>query len=66
MRKSMNQKENLKGVIIQATVDGRITVKNAAKRLDLTERRVKQLKKELREKGVLTIHGNCGRKLHML
>jgi len=62
MRKSMNQKENLKGVIIQAAVDGSITVESAAKRLNLSERRVKQLKKEYREKGVLTIHGNCGRK----
>ncbi|MDR2401474.1 MAG: helix-turn-helix domain-containing protein [Deferribacteraceae bacterium] len=48
--------------LIQAAVDGRYTVKEVSKRLGLSERRVKQLMRRVREVGASgVIHGNSGR-----
>jgi transposase len=48
--------------IIQGAVDGVYTVKEAARRLHLGERRIKQLKKEFRLHGEgAVIHGNAGK-----
>jgi transposase len=49
--------------VINCALDGILTVSEAAIALGLTERRVKQLKKEVKEHGVESIvHGNRGRK----
>jgi transposase len=48
--------------LIQGAVEGRYTVAEAALRLNLSHRRIKQLKKAFREHGVsAVIHGNNGR-----
>ena len=48
--------------VIQGAIEGRYTVKEAAKRLALCTRRIKQLKKAFREEGPdAFIHGNSGR-----
>ena len=49
--------------VINCTLEGKLTVAEASKALGLTERRIKQLKKEVKEHGVESIiHGNRGRK----
>ena len=59
----MNDKELKKLHVINCALEGRLTVSQAANALGLSERRIKQLKKEVREKGVQSIiHGNRGRK----
>lgn len=59
----MTDKELKKLHVINCTLEGRLTVAEASKALDLTERRIKQLKKEVKEHGVESIiHGNKGRK----
>jgi transposase len=56
----MNDKELKKLHVINCALEGRLTVSQAANALGLS---IKQLKKEVREKGVQSlIHGNRGRK----
>ena len=56
-------KETLgKLALIQGAVDGRYTVNELSKKLKLSKRRIKQLKKAYRENGEnAVIHGNTGR-----
>lgn len=60
----MLKQEDLKrATLIEACIKGQCTVKQVANALGLSERRVKQIKKEVRENGVKSIqHGNRGRK----
>ena len=60
----MLKEEDLKrATLIEACIKGKCTVKQVATALGLSERRVKQIKKELKENGVKSIqHGNRGRK----
>ena len=63
MRFIMNNKEELKSVIIKACVDGRLTIKEASARLGYSERYTKKLKARFKQYGASSmIHGNCGRK----
>ena len=62
MRIFMNDKENLKKVVIEACVNGQLTVKQAANRLHFSERYIKKLKQNYRKNGEkIFIHGNCGK-----
>lgn len=60
----MLKQEDLKrATLIEACIKGKCTVKQVATALGLSERRVKQIKKEVKENGVKSIqHGNRGRK----
>lgn len=59
----MTDKELKKLHVISCALEGKITVAEAANALGLSERRIKQLKKEVKENGVESIiHGNRGRK----
>jgi len=59
----MNDEELKKLHGINCALEGRLTVSQAANALGLSERRIKQLKKEVKERGVQSIiHGNRGRK----
>ena len=59
----LKQKEIRRANLIEACIEGKCTVKQVAQALGLSERRVKQIKKEVRENGVKSIqHGNRGRK----
>lgn len=58
----MSLKKLTKSHVIQHGVDGVLTVSQAALRLGLSERRIKQLKKEFRLHGPASlIHGNANR-----
>jgi transposase len=61
--KYIMSKETLgKLVLIQGAVEGRYTVTEVARRLNLSTRRVKQIKKAFREQGeTAVIHGNSSR-----
>ena len=49
--------------LVQASLEGQLTVKEVANALGLTERRVKQIRKDIKTHGVESIvHGNRGRK----
>ncbi|MDR1901052.1 MAG: helix-turn-helix domain-containing protein [Treponema sp.] len=62
MKYTMRKKEPAKLTLIQGAIEGVYTVSEAAKRLHLSERRVKQLKQRVREHGEgAVIHGNSGR-----
>ena len=57
------EKDFKRATLIKACIDGKCTVKQVADALGLSERRVKQIKKEVKEHGVKSItHGNRGRK----
>ena len=59
----LKQKELKRASLIEACIEGKCTVKQVANALGLSERRVKQIKKEVKENGVKSIqHGNRGRK----
>lgn len=59
----MTTEELRKLHVINCALEGKLTVAQAAKELDLSERRIKQLKKGVKEHGVESIiHGNRGRK----
>lgn len=59
----LKQKEIKRATLIEACINGECTVKQVADALGLSERRVKQIKKEVKENGVESIqHGNRGRK----
>ena len=56
---TMTDKEIRRHHVINCAIEGKNTVKDAAKLLNLSERRIKQLKKEVRKAGVeAVIHGN--------
>ena len=58
----MNQQEQLKAHVIECCVAGRMTVKEGAERLSLSERQVKRLKRRVKENGAESVlHRNCGR-----
>ena len=62
MKYHMSTKELKRLFVLEQSVEGKLTVKEAAELLHLTERRIKQLKKEFREKGVTAaIHGNANK-----
>jgi transposase len=62
MKYMMSPKEMGRLSLIQGALDGVYTVRDAAKRLGLSERRVKQLKREFRSRGeAAVIHGNAGK-----
>ena len=62
MKYIMNKEELTRHFVIKQCVDGKMTVKQAAERLGLKERRIKQLKKEFKEVGVVAvIHGNANK-----
>jgi len=59
----LKQKDLKRATLIEACIKGQCTVKQVAIALGLSERRVKQIKKEVKENGVKSIqHGNRGRK----
>ena len=59
----LKQEEIKRATLIEACIKGQCTVKQVATALGLSERRVKQIKKEVKENGVKSIaHGNRGRK----
>ena len=59
----LKQKDLKRATLIEACIKGHCTVKQVATALGLSERRVKQIKKEVKENGVKSIqHGNRGRK----
>ena len=59
----LKQKETKRATLIEACIKGQCTIKQVAVALGLSERRVKQIKKEVKENGVKSIqHGNRGRK----
>jgi len=58
----MNKKEEFKTYVINCCISGTLTVKQAAKKLCLSERYVKKLKRSFRDNERNTLlHGNCGR-----
>ena len=62
MRTEMNNKENLKAAVIECCVNGSMTIKVAANRLNFSERYVKKLKARYKKYGASSlIHGNCGK-----
>lgn len=59
----LKQKDIKRATLIEACIKGQCTVKQVATALGLSERRIKQIKKEVKENGVKSIqHGNRGRK----
>ena len=59
----MKQNDIKRATLIEACINGQCTVKQVANALGISERRVKQIKKEVKENGVKSIqHGNRGRK----
>jgi transposase len=62
MKYTMSRKELARLTVIQGTIEGVYTVSEAAKRLHLSERRIKQLKQKVRDQGEgAVIHGNSGK-----
>lgn len=59
----LKQKDLKRATLIEACINGQCTIRQVAAALGLSERRVKQIKKEVKENGVKSIqHGNRGRK----
>lgn len=59
----LKQKDVKRATLIEACIKGQCTVKQVATALGISERRVKQIKKEVKENGIKSIqHGNRGRK----
>lgn len=62
MRIFMNNKEQLKKAVIECCINGTMTVKVAAVRLNFSERYVKKLKARYKKIGASSMmHGNCGK-----
>lgn len=62
MRTIMNEKEEFKTAVVESCINGTMTVKEAAKRLNFSERYVKKLKARYKKFGASSMmHGNCGR-----
>ena len=56
----MNKKENLKVAVIETCVNGSMTIKVAANRLNFSERYVKKSKARYKKYSASSlIHGNC-------
>ena len=51
MRIFMNDKEKLKKVVIEACINGQLTVKQVTNRLHFSERYIKKLKQNYRKNG---------------
>ena len=59
----LKQKDVKRATLIEACIKGQCTIKQVATALGISERRVKQIKKEVKENGIKSIqHGNRGRK----
>lgn len=59
----LKQKDVKRATLIEACIKGQCTIKQVATALGISERRVKQIKKEVKEHGIKSIqHGNRGRK----
>lgn len=59
----LKQKDLKRATLIEACIKGNCTVKQVALALGISERRVKQIKKEVKQNGIKSIqHGNRGRK----
>lgn len=59
----LKQKDVKRATLIEACIKGQCTIKQVATALGISERRVKQIKKEVKENGIKAIqHGNRGRK----
>jgi len=54
----MTLKEKTKEAVIKATVDGKMTVADAANRLKISSRQIRKLKAKMRN-GISLKHGNC-------
>jgi transposase len=62
MKYTMSAKELARLAVIKGAIEGACTVKQAARKLGVSTRRVKHLKKTVREQGGgAVIHGNSGR-----
>jgi transposase len=62
MKYTMSAEELGKLAMIKGAIDGAYTVREAAKRLKLSERHIKRLKRRVREEGEgAVIHGNSGK-----
>ena len=58
----MKDKEELKKAVIESCINGTMTIKVAADRLNFSERYVKKLKARYRKYGASSMmHGNCGK-----
>ena len=58
----MNTREELKAHVAACMLEGKLTIKEGAERLRLSERQVKRLKRRVKENGVTSVmHRNCGR-----
>lgn len=59
----LKQKDVKRATLIEACIKGQCTIKQVSTALGISERRVKQIKKEFKENGIKSIqHGNRGRK----
>lgn len=59
----LKQKDVKRATLIEACIKGQCTIKQVATALGISERRVKQIKKEVKENDIKAIqHGNRGRK----
>jgi transposase len=62
MKYMMDDKDRKRLIVIRGSLDGKLTVREAAARLGLGGREVKKLRKKVRERGdAAIIHGNSGR-----
>lgn len=62
MKLIMSDKELTRHFVIKQSLEGHLTVNQAAERLALSPRRIKQLRKEYREHGAVAVmHGNANR-----
>jgi transposase len=62
MKYMMSTKELARLTVIKGAIDGAYTIKQAARKLGMSSRWVKHLKKAVREQGGgAVIHGNAGR-----
>ncbi len=62
MKLEMSTKELNRHFVIKQCIDGKMNVRQAADRLKLSQRRIKQLKREFKQVGaVAVIHGNANR-----
>src|SRR5215471_18638928 len=60
---SMTTRERTLLALLRGAAEGRYTVRDVAARVNLSERRVKQIKKSFKERGdMAVIHGGKGRK----
>jgi len=59
----LSQKESRRVYVMEQVIQGKITVRQAARVLGLSERQIKRLKAGIKERGIAALaHGNRGRK----